>query len=645
MTGTNTKTNPLVRDDIYVRNMAALFRVDARLAQRIDECVPDAAVVVEPSRRGMPTAAVHVPNTPRALYLHSRIDPEAEAQRFADAVDMGESFCYIVGGFGLGHHVRALHARLKGDAFLIVTEPNLQLLRAALDTVDLADLFIDDKCIILTRADKSEIQTRLEPRNTLIMMGAQFVAHPPSDRVNKDFQAAMRKLIADHMTYCRMSLMTLVANSRITCKNVAFNLPTYVSTPPINVLHERFKGLPAIVVSAGPSLQRNIDQLKDLKGKAVIITVQTTFKTLLAHGIEPDFVTSLDFHEISRRFFEGIEDFGQTHLVAEPKATWHVIDTYKGPISIVDNEFARLCLDAKIAARDGLKAGATVAHLAFYLAVYMGCDPIVFVGQDLGFTNHVFYKPGVPLHNMWRPEFNRFCTIEMREWERIVRNRPILIKTKDIHGQDIYTDEMLFTYLQQFEGDFAATPARVIDATEGGVRKAGTTVMALADVARQFCQLPIPTDRFAYLRELNWNDASLLKPARELVEQRSQQLDEMTDTCTKMLQVLKKLTGLLDRPNEFNRRIAEVDALRLKVQTQEKMYQMISSVAQQAELQRFSADRRLGLEDKDSLSRARSQLERDIKFVEAILEGADILRDILTGSLERFDSAIEKEPA
>ena len=137
-----------------------------------------------------------------------------------------------------------------------------------------------------------------------------------------------------------MSLMTLVTNSRITCRNVANNLPTYLATPPIDTLRDHFKGMPAVVVAAGPSLQRNIDQLAELADRAVIICVQTTFKMLVDRGIRPHFVTSLDYHEMSKRFFEDIDDFSRTHLIAEPKVTWHVPDTYAGPTSMLDS---RVC--------------------------------------------------------------------------------------------------------------------------------------------------------------------------------------------------------------------------------------------------------------------------------------------------------------
>ncbi len=641
--GTDPAANPLARDEVYVRNMAVLFRADARLAQAIDECEPDGSVRVEVSRRGAATAAVRPDGGDRPIYLHSKVDPEAEATRFAEAVELGESLCFIVGGFGLGHHLRALRGRLKGDAFLIVTEPNLHLLKAALDTVDLADLFAGDRCIVLTRADKGEVQTRLEPVNTLMMMGAQFVSHAASDRAAGTFHAAMRKLLADHMSYCRMSLVTLVANSRVTCKNIANNLPTYLTTPPIDGLRDRFAGCPAVVVSGGPSLRRNIDQLATLKGRAVIIAVQTTFKMLMDRGIEPDFVTSLDFHEMSKRHFEGVSAFGRCRLIAEPKVTWHVVDAYGGGVSLLDNEFARLILGDALGARGGLKAGATVSHLAFYLAVYMGCDPIVLVGQDLGYSDHVYYTPGVAFHELWRPELNRFCTIETKEWERLMRARKILLKAKDIHGHDIYTDQQLFMYLQQFEGDFAAVPGRVIDATEGGVRKAGTRVMTLADAAEAYCTQPIDSERFAFADDGRWGDVRRLHTGRDQVRKCVGEIDDMIDTCYQFLKVLEELKGLLDRPDEFNRRIAEVDRLRARVRQQERAYRIISQVAQHAELQRFTADRKLGLADVDSIDRARRQLDRDIRFVTAIREGADVLKEILKGGAARIDAAIERK--
>jgi len=228
----------------------------------------------------------------------------------------------------------------------------------------------------------------------------------------------------------------------------------------------------------------------------------------------------------------------------------------------------------------------------------------------------------------------------MKEWERIVRSRPILKKVTDLQGHPIYTDDQLFTYLQQFEGDFAAMPGRVIDATEGGVHKAGTQVMSLAEVAARFCQRDIPADRLAYRDQLNWHDGSRLTAGRAEVQRRIQDVAEMSKACEDMLEILEELGGLTDRPAEFNRRITRVDALRVKIRQMSQTYELISAVAQQAELQRFSADRRMGRDEGEGAARARQQLKRDVRFVEAIRDGAEALRAILEECIERFDAAI-----
>ncbi|MBN1341237.1 MAG: motility associated factor glycosyltransferase family protein [Phycisphaerae bacterium] len=625
---------------VYLRNMAGLWRHDARLAMQID-AVPDEAILpTEPSKSGPGTLAMEASDGKR-VWLHSRYDPRAEAEKFVDGIDMSEAFCFVVGGFGLGHHLKALYERLRGDAFIIVTEPNLVLIRTALMHVDLSDLLNSGRCVILTQAETSHLHEKLQPHNTMMMLGTQIVSHPASNRIAGEFHAALRTMITDYASYCRMTVMTLVGNSRITNTNVANNLPTYVATPPIDVLQGRYAGYPGIVVAAGPSLHRNIDLLAELSDRAVICTVQSTYKTLLRRDIAPDFVTSLDFHEQSRRFFEGIEDFRGTHLVAEPKATWHVIDTFKGPVSLLYNEFAEKCLGKDLAYRGGLPAGTTVAHLAFYLAQYLGCDPIIFVGQDLAFTDHSYYAPGSPAHDGWRGELNRFNAMETKEWEKIIRARKVLRKVPDVHGQEIYTDEQMFTYLQQFQSDFAKCPARIIDATEGGAAKVGAESMTLAEAAARFCTRPIPRQLDAYRAEAPVFEAGRLPPARARLAARREELIKFRELCQKTIDLLRKLTDLADKPGEFNRVVAQVDEVRSRVQQHQTVYEMVSGVSQMAELRRFTADRKIKADDPSGLDRARRQLTRDVDFIEHMLEGCDALDKILSGAIERFDRAME----
>ncbi len=620
---------------VFLDNMAALWRHDPQLAQRIDEIDDDDRPALIPTRSGAVTVAVDAPSGP--TLLHSRYDPVKEAVKLIDGVEIDDKFCFIVFGFGLGYHVRELFGRLKGDAAIVAVEPSMALLSAALSCADFADMIRSGRLIILDRLDKRIVHQKLNPHNTLMMLGARFLNHPPSHRAAAEFHAAARKLITDLIAFSRMTLLTLVGNAQVTCRNIANNLPQYLSTPPINVLRDRFKGRPAIIVSAGPSLRRNVELLSEAKGKAVLCAAQTMFKPLLARGIVPDFVTSLDFHAMSKQYFSDVSDFHDVHLVAEPKVSWHVTDDFAGPVSLLRSSFAAELIGDELAARDGLKPGATVAHLAFYLAEYMGCDPIIFVGQDLAFTGHCFYMPGVETHLTWQSEMNRFNTMETKEWERIVRNRSILRTIPDVDGRDVYTDDLLFTYLEQFERDFIGAGARIIDATEGGARMRGTDVMTLQEALDAFCTEPLPGDAFDYRRTCDWNDPALLTQGRAEIEKRIEEIKDVRETCVEMLSVLHELEGLTDDPARFNRRIIRVDELRASISRAARSVRIVNAGGQLAELQRFTADRKLNASDVTGADLAKRQLVRDIRFVERFRDGANAMIDILRDALRRFD--------
>ncbi len=631
----------------FLDNMRQLWRRDIRLAQQIDELPLDTGPKPQPSKKGPPTASVQAPDG-RTLYLHSRYDPEREAADLIGSLDADDSACVILCGLGLGYVARAIFNRFGRETIVLVGEPDLTIIRAALESADFSREIGDGRIEFLPSADTAYLHERLRGHWASLMMGTRFVAPAVSRELHGEFHAEFRKAMTDFAAYARMSVMTLVKNAAVTCRNIANNLPTLAATPPIDVLRRRFAGYPAVLVAAGPSLQKNIDRLRELQNRAVIIAAQTTLRPLLERGIRPHFVTSLDFNEMSKHFFEGIDIPEDVVLVAEPKATWHVIDTYRGTtaglnrrVTLLDNPFVTRCLGSAAGKRSSLEAGATVMHLAFYLAEWLGCDPIMLVGQDLAFTGHCYYAPGMAIHRAWAPELGRYATLEMKEWERIARQKNIRRKVVDVEGRSIYTDEQMFTYLQQFERDFARSPARVIDATEGGARKGHTTAMTLEDAALQFCDREIDPRCFEYL-DARWWDESRLVSLRDALALRFDELKQFRAHCVETRGLLIELKGLTSSPKEFNRRLVRVDELRTLVQQRDVIHQMVRDVSQLAEFQRVAEDRRIALGTEDEVGRARRQLARDAKLIEALIEGCDVLEAILQSALDRFDAEIKR---
>lgn len=622
--------------EVFLRNMSALWRRDPRLAQRIDEVRDADWPELISTRSGTKTACAG------GALLHSRYDPRGEAGRFVETIPVEGKFFFVLFGMGLGYHVEGLLARVKGDSVLLVVEPSLATMAAALACVELSAAIQSGRLLLLDRLDKSDLHEKLQPYNTLMMIGTQFTAIPALMRGAEAFHEEARRVLTDYIAYSRMTLLTLVGNSQVTCRNIAHNLVHYADTPPVNVLKDRFRGYPGIVISGGPSLRKNIDLLADAKGRAVLCSVQSLFKPLLARGIVPDFVTTLDFHPMSRHFFDGAPGGHDVHLIAEPKVSWHVLDAYEGPVSLLYNSFVEQLIGGPLAARDGLKPGATVSHLAFYLAEYLGCDPVIFVGQDLAFTGHCFYIPGVDVHDTWRSEINRFNSMETREWERIVRNRPILRKTKDVVGRSIHTDELLMTYLEQFERDFAVTSATVVNATEGGASMCGTTAMTLREAIDRYCTRPLPADAFDYRKQRPWRDESKLAATTDEVRNRIAEIEKIDGICEEMLRLLEELETLTDDPPRFNRRLVRVDELRSIVTRSYRAFHIVNSATQMAELQRYAADRKIEAAGDNGAERAKRQLARDKGFVGGVRDGARGMLEILRQAVERLNVAMAR---
>lgn len=636
----------------YLANLAALYAADPRLAARL-EAIPFAETYpLEPARDGGLTVRLTADDG-QPIYAHSRYRPEAEAATLvgqqarrrpeagtgspaesdADAAEPDpEAPSFLVSGLGLGYHVAELE-RGFARPLLIVAEEDLRLIKTALCVTDLARPLREHRLTFLTAADKADLHARLRPVMTQILLGLRLIAPPYASRCRAAFHSRVGALLRDFVAYARVQMVSLVRNARTTCRNIAFNLPAYLAQPGVEVLAGRAAGYPAVLVAAGPSLARNIDQLAALRPRAVLIAVQTVLKTLLARGVPPHFVTSLDYHEISAEFFRGVADFGDVILVAEPKVSWHVLDTFRGRVHVLHSAFADDLLRSAAPARGALRPGSTVAHLSFYLAEHLGCDPIVLVGQDLAFSDGLYYPPGLPIERIWGPELGRFTTVEMKQWERIVRGRAGLRRVPDIHGRPVYTDDQLFTYAEQFEADILASPARVIHACEGGRRLEGTEVLTLRAAAERFCTRPLPEGLFTAPAAA---PAGLKADAVRELEQRLAELAEVREIAVETGTLLRRLADLLDRPAEFNRLVARVDELRTRMQRLDRTYRLVSQVTQLGELRRVRADRTISDAGPETSATARRRLRRDGDYVAALIDGCDFLLQMLPEALQRL---------
>ena len=647
------------------RNLRALGHRNAETARRIAEAVAAPNLSFAMTDDGVPTALMGAGSSAQSLC--SRRRPLDEAKRLIDTVDIKAAAIFVVAGFGLGYHVRELAQRLGKTGLVVVFEPDVSLLRAVFENVDCAAWLGNPNlniAIVTDPDDSGAMGTVLKGLEGVVALGVQLVEHPAS----KSRLAAMGNHVGRfHEQFVtlvkgiKLTIVTTLVQIRTTIRNLSQNIDHYLIHPGIDELQGLFAGRPAIVVSAGPSLARNIELLSrpGLRDRFVIIAVQTVLKNLLAKGIRPHFVTALDYSDISARFYEGLTpaDVEGVTLVVEPKVNPAVLDAFpydpsaaagerSGGIRCTGDRYLDQLLTAAHAPPHAqLTPGATVAHLAYYFARFLGCEPVALIGQDLAFTDGQYYAANAAIHRTWAGELNEFHTLESMEWQRIARMGQHLHRATDVFDRPVFTDEQMNSYRLQFERDFmsdAAKGLQVFDCTEGGIKKLYTTPCALAEFLDTFSDPQAPSIRVpAALPHAPETAQARLKAALRHLKDVRGKARRVGDLSRQATDILTQMREHLNDNERVNRLIDKTQLLRRQVEDLEPAYGMVHLLNQSGALNRMRADRLLQLDTHLELAEVqRREIDRDAENVRSLARSADELGTLLDHAIDALPESV-----
>ena len=259
------------------------------------------------------------------------------------------------------------------------------------------------------------------------------------------------------------------------------NLNAIAAAPDLGPLGERFAGRPAIVVSPGPSLSRNIQWLKQVQGRALLLAPLQVLRRLHAEGIRADFALVLDAIDQSQGaidFLRGIPSEDLPDLIASTSAHPHVLSRFRRVHFFSSRSPVDLLTAPVHETHMPQLAAGSVSISCFKLAQHWRCSPIVLVGQDLAFTDGQRYAAATG-SDMAAP--SRF------------RELP------GYHGGTVQTAPDYFLFHHQFEELAAAMQreapqVRLFNCTEGGAHIAGFEQQPLIEVlqAHVFGLAPLP---------------------------------------------------------------------------------------------------------------------------------------------------------
>ncbi len=172
------------------------------------------------------------------------------------------------------------------------------------------------------------------------------------------------------------------------------NLPIIARQPSFNHLSKILTGLPLVIISPGPSLDKNIKDLKNIKDRAILLAPAQSIIALQKENIVPDIVMISDPNDLLYLFDDF--DMSSVHAVLTGVSCHpELFNRYKDKI-ISFNVNGPIDSWASDIFQDDSPKGAcgSVSSMAFLLGGILRCDPIVLVGQDLAFDGERQYSKG-----------------------------------------------------------------------------------------------------------------------------------------------------------------------------------------------------------------------------------------------------------
>jgi hypothetical protein len=446
-------------NEIFNRNIQNLTARNSELCIRLQNVTGDYVDVVE-SKNGNPVPCINVDDG-RKLFVHSRVDPLREAERFISEVDLSGKDLIIVLGFGFGYHCGYLLDKIAADVNVIAIEKDEVLLQKAFQSRDFDTLIKNEKFHILadpTEGFLSDFFRGKSSRNVL------FITHRGSSQLYPDYYQNIISVIKSYISTKDVNIATLARFEKTWGSNTSRNIGVISRSCGVNKFFNMFSGIPAIVVAAGPSLTHSIDFIKDNIDKAVIIAVDTSYKLLIDKGITPHFCLSVDPQLINARYYEGI-GATDTILVSDPTVHPSIFRYFEGRVTVTGIAFDMMKWIDDICGEKGeLTHGGSVSTNAYDFARRLGTSPVLMVGQDLSFTSGLAHAKGSYLDEQIHNRTYKFNNAQMYNRRQLASLPPVYLK--GVRGERVRTNQKMMIFQSWFE---KRNDTDLINATYNGV--------------------------------------------------------------------------------------------------------------------------------------------------------------------------------
>ncbi|GGM35413.1 hypothetical protein GCM10011351_21870 [Paraliobacillus quinghaiensis] len=391
---------------------------------------------------------------------------------------------FILGLSDVKSIVTIFNNATKGSAILCI-EPNPEMFHFIISNYDLTELFSRKNFYLLVTDYESipEYFGGFLTKKSLITKTSnlQFYTSHYLEYYEKLKVLQLQKSFIDII---KTELFSLGNSTRDTLQGLLqnlLNLKTFCKTMSVNKIKNQYSSLPVVIVSAGPSLEKNINHLKEIPRENILIfAVDTSLVKLLDIGITPDAVFSIErVVQVYDYFYKDIKIPKDTVFVGPLVVYPKIIEQFTEDRMIIplrENDAVNTWLNTLVLGEsEQISMGASVAHLAFSFARYIGCNPIIFIGQDLAYgTDGLTHSKGT-----------------VYDKDKIPHRKQEEFFVDGYFEQDVKTTRTWKHFTNWFEKEFYNTEQLIINATEGGAKIRHSEQMTLRNALRKYASKPI----------------------------------------------------------------------------------------------------------------------------------------------------------
>lgn len=415
-------------------------------------------------------------------WLEDPMDPVEAARGFVRLDQLEGMDRVVLLGSGLGY--RAHQLRELGAPKLTIYEPNPDVLATARDLMPT----VLEACACFT--EMSELLDHLtatgHSSDRIILL-----APPSYCRAYPWAESALADTLRDAQAFSKLKENGDGARVKFVLGAAVQNIAQAARFPAALALGKPLAGLPAFIVSAGPSLDLNGSLLADARRRGPVIAVNTSARPVVSYAGRADVVVTVESLDVTPQLAGLGNEIGvlALDLCAHEKS----FDLPGCAKTVFLQRHAATASFARHLGVRPLRYGAGVATAAFSLAHAWGANPIVLIGQDLAFTGGRSYAKGTG-RELWRVE-------RRGDWLHIDYDEATLALFEEkglavpTGGQprveveawgggvvDTLFDLTLFRRWFEGAGCQLGGDVRLINATEGGARIAGFEELPLAAV-------------------------------------------------------------------------------------------------------------------------------------------------------------------